>query len=139
MLLDVKFRGKWDGILVVNSERQCIGLHLGGKTVQRHLPFRPEEIEDFRPACPWNLFLSRMPFGVIYWLPYICVLIMPILIAMTERWGNISLVAAFGVGLAGQFLVIDNRPTYCIPGGPIVLIIAIMQLVVLVKVVTNWL
>jgi hypothetical protein len=29
--LDVKFRDKWDGVLVVTADRRCVGVRLGGQ------------------------------------------------------------------------------------------------------------
>lgn len=58
---DVKFRGSWDGIIVVNSAKQIIGIYIGCHITQSPLPFSIEQIEDFRTPCLWNRILAAFP------------------------------------------------------------------------------
>ena len=58
---DVKFRGSWDGIIVVNSAKQIIGVYVGRHVSQSALPFSIEQIEDFRTPCLWNRLLAAFP------------------------------------------------------------------------------
>jgi hypothetical protein len=60
---DVKFRGRWEGILVINSEYQCVGVYCGRQIIQWPLPFAPSEIEDVRRPCLWNRLLAALPEG----------------------------------------------------------------------------
>ncbi len=62
--IDVRFRGAWDGILVVDAGGTCVGIYLGGRVVALPylLPFEPSEIEDVRAASRWNRVLASLPF-----------------------------------------------------------------------------
>lgn len=59
--VDVKFRSRWDGILVINSGFECIGVFVRRKIVQCSLPFAPEHIEDFRHASIENWAWASLP------------------------------------------------------------------------------
>jgi hypothetical protein len=62
--IDVRVRGNWEGILVVNSEGSCIGIRVRRRVEEYPLPFEPSDIEDVRPACRWNLILAAVPFDL---------------------------------------------------------------------------
>ncbi|MES2570226.1 MAG: hypothetical protein V4710_09260 [Verrucomicrobiota bacterium] len=81
ILADVKVRGQWDGILVIDDRFRCIGVYVGRQVINWTLPFSTSEIEDYRKACLWNRFLAFMP--PILLSPYAAVWIgSPILIAL---------------------------------------------------------
>lgn len=66
--VDVKVKGVWDGILVVDSARGCIGIHLEGRVQEYPLPFEMEEVEDCRrpSLANWTLaWLSRWVDGLV--------------------------------------------------------------------------
>lgn len=60
--LDVRFGGRWDGIVVVDSKHMCIGIYVQNGIEEYPLPFSVEDIEDIRPASWLNLMLGRYPF-----------------------------------------------------------------------------
>jgi len=62
--IDVKVRGAWDGILVVNSDGCCVGIHVRRRVEEFPLPFEPSQIEDVRAACMWNRVLAQLPFDL---------------------------------------------------------------------------
>jgi hypothetical protein len=121
----VKVKGKWDGILVFNAEKRCIGVFSQSEVGEWNLPFMPEDIEDVRPACLWNRFLARVPQGLIYWTPYVCILLVPAIIILGPfAIGMFAPVVAILVGFLGQCIVMAyRRQMYCIPGCGIVLAI----------------
>jgi len=61
---DARVGGRWDGILVINSDRRCIGVYVHRSIVEWPLPFQPSEIEDVRPASFWNRTLANLPVGL---------------------------------------------------------------------------
>jgi hypothetical protein len=88
---DVKFRGGWEGILVINAEHQCVGVYCGRKIIECPLPFTPEEIEDVRRPCLWNRFLATLPEGFdIYGCAVLTIwLVCPVLLILAipfNRW-----------------------------------------------------
>jgi hypothetical protein len=129
--LDVKFRDKWDGVLVVNADRRCVGVRLGGQVSQEFLPFRPEEIQDFRPACAWNRILAEIPSILVYAFPYVCLAVLPLLLGAVSYLGSAALVATILVGLAAQTVTIRHMKAYCLTAGPMVLLILCLQAVAL--------
>lgn len=64
---DVKFSGRWDGIVVINSSHEIIGVYVARQTTSWPLPFAADEIVDFRRPCLWNLFLAQFPQRVNPW------------------------------------------------------------------------
>jgi hypothetical protein len=64
---DVKFSGRWDGIVVINSSHEIIGVYVARQTTSWPLSFAADEIEDFRKPCLWNLFLAQFPQRVNPW------------------------------------------------------------------------
>lgn len=61
---DVKFRGSWDGILVIDRSHRCIGVYAGRRVVEVPLPFHEDEMEDFRSPSLGNRVLSQLPLGL---------------------------------------------------------------------------
>jgi hypothetical protein len=61
--VDARIGGRWDGILVIDSDRRCIGVYVHRSIIQWPLQFQPNEIEDLRPASIWNLVLATLPAG----------------------------------------------------------------------------
>lgn len=135
--LDVKFRGKWDGVLVVNSERRCIGVRIGGRVSQDLLPFRPEEIQDFRPSRPLNRILAEIPPCLIYLFPYICLVTLPLLLGSVAYLGSLALIATLLVGLVAQAVITRHMKAYCLTAGPMVLIILCAQAIALVTLIAK--
>ena len=92
--VDVKVRGAWDGILVVNSEGCCIGIRVRRRVDEFPLPFDPSQIEDVRPACLWNRALAQVPFDL-YDASLVTVLIgSPVLLVLSKLvFAPLSLVA----------------------------------------------
>lgn len=62
--IDVKVGGAWDGILVVNSEGNCVGVHVRRRVEEFPLRFEVSQIEEVRPACLWNRLLAQVPFDL---------------------------------------------------------------------------
>jgi len=62
--IDVKVRGAWDGILVVDARGSCVGIHVRRRVEPFPLPFEPSQIEDVRPASTWNRLLAQLPFDL---------------------------------------------------------------------------
>lgn len=62
--IDVKVAGTWDGILVVNSDGDCIGVRVRRRVEEWPLRFKPSQIEEVRPACLWNRLLALVPFDL---------------------------------------------------------------------------
>jgi len=62
--IDVKVRGAWDGILVVDPGGACVGIHVRRRVEEFPLPFEPSQIEDVRPASMRNRILAQLPFGL---------------------------------------------------------------------------
>ena len=60
--IDVKVSDTWDGILVVNAEGNCIGIHLRRRVEEYPLPFEVSQIQDVRPACFRHRVLAQVPF-----------------------------------------------------------------------------
>lgn len=61
---DVRFRGSWDGILVVDRSHRCIGVYAGRRIVEVPLPFGADEMEDLRSPSLGHRVLSQLPPGV---------------------------------------------------------------------------
>lgn len=59
--IDVKVDGKWDGILVVDPEGNCRGVHVRRQVEEFPLDFESSQIEDVRAACLWNRLLAQIP------------------------------------------------------------------------------
>ena len=57
-------RGKWDGILVVDTRGSCTGVHVGRRTEEVPLPFDASDIEDVRPGSLINRVLGSLPFDL---------------------------------------------------------------------------
>ncbi|WP_145245614.1 hypothetical protein [Aeoliella mucimassa] len=92
---DVKFHGRWDGILVINADRQCIGVYVGRRIVEYSLPFAPTEIEALRPASLANRWLASIPAG---WSPYN--------LALCTIWIAFPVLFLLGMTLTAWFLVL---------------------------------
>jgi hypothetical protein len=58
---DVRFGATWEGILVINDRKECIGVFAGRRIIQWPLPFTPAEIVDFRPPSLKNQLLTFIP------------------------------------------------------------------------------
>lgn len=92
---DVKFRGKWDGIIVIDSEHQCIGVYVGRGIVQCPLPFTPGQIEQLRAASLWNRFLANLPswFGPYDFAVFTICLVCPMFLMLGFIWSTWALLA----------------------------------------------
>lgn len=62
--VDARIGSRWEGILVINSDRRCIGVYVQRSIIGWPLPFQPNEIEDLRPASIGNRLLAYLPAGV---------------------------------------------------------------------------
>ena len=103
--IDVKVRGTWDGILVVNAEGSCIGIRVRRRVEEFPLPFEPSHIEDVRSACLWNRALAQVPFDL-YDASLVTVLIVsPALLVLSRIvLPPLSLVAAAACLLSAYFM-----------------------------------
>lgn len=62
--IDVRVRGSWDGVLVLDPSDRCVGIQVRGRVEQCPLPFEAASIEAVRPASLWNRVLARVPFDL---------------------------------------------------------------------------
>lgn len=62
--VDARIGGRWNGILVIDSDQRCIGVYVHGSIIEWPLHFQSNEIEDLRPASIWNRLLANLPVGV---------------------------------------------------------------------------
>jgi hypothetical protein len=87
-LVDVHFRGRWDGVLAVDSSAQCVGVY-----VQRRvdstclLPFTSDEIDDVRAASVWNRAIASYPFDLWITATFAILVIAPSLLFATRFVG----------------------------------------------------
>ncbi|MCE9635569.1 MAG: hypothetical protein K8T90_07685 [Planctomycetes bacterium] len=116
--IDVKVHGAWDGILVVDAERRCIGIRVRRRVEAWPLPFDPAQIEDVRPACLWNRVLAQIPFDL-YDASLVTVLIAsPVLLVLSKMvFSPLSLAAAVACVLSIYFM-------YQVHGSPFIRLLA---------------
>ena len=62
--VDVRFRGTWEGILVIEDRRRCVGVYVGRRIVEAPLPFTVDELEDVRGASVAHRLLAQLPAGL---------------------------------------------------------------------------
>ncbi len=136
--LDVRVRGKWDGILVVNEHREVVGIRFDRKTYRENLPFDPEDIEDIRSACLWNRLLVELPRDLVFCYPYACLLLLPLLIFAGHFVGLAGPAAAIAAGIASQAIVTQNLKSYCITGLLLVIATFAMQILAVAVIITGW-
>ena len=136
--LDVRVRGEWEGILVVNEHREAVGIRCGRKTLQEDLPFDPEDIEDIRPACLWNRLFAELPMALVFGYPYACLLLLPLLIFAGHFVGLAGPAAAIAAGIAGQAIVLQHPKSYCITGLLLLMTTFAMQIVAVTEIITGW-
>jgi hypothetical protein len=82
--IDVKVRGVWDGILVVDVEGSCVGIHVRRRVEEFPIPFEPSQIEDVRPACVWNRFLAQLPFDLFAASLFAVFIVSPVLLLLSR-------------------------------------------------------
>jgi hypothetical protein len=111
--IDVRVKGKWEGVLVVNERRECVGVRSNRQTIEWDLPFLPRDIEDFRPASALNLILAENS-ELILVLPYVCLVLVPILILTRPFIGAVGPIGAILAGVVGQAIIIDDPKRYCV-------------------------
>lgn len=105
---DVKFRGGWDGILVIDADFRCIGVY-AGRTVKEHpLPFDPDEIQDFRPPCVINRILASLPQWFDFWIASLFGVIVasPLLLiasSFISVWIAILVIPVAGLSIMGMY------------------------------------
>jgi hypothetical protein len=112
--LDVRFAGRWDGILVVDREGLCVGVYVGRRVQEYPLPFAPEDIEDLRPASPWNRFQAALPGDPWGWALLAILVISPVSLAVAQSvapWLALLPVAACAAAI---------RIMYGVPGFPFI-------------------
>ena len=129
--VDVLLGGRWEGVLLINNSRECVGIRLGGELIQEPLCFSPSDIKMVRKTCLWNRFLSRIPTIVLWSYPYTCLLLLPLLywsMVYTGTWGGIALLLA---GAGCQRLLIEHRKAFCLAGAPLFLYALLWQVVVI--------
>ena len=136
--LDVRVRGKWEGILVVNEHREGVGIRFDRKTFQEALPFDPDDIEDIRQACLWNRLLAELPRDLVFWYPYACLLLLPLLIFAGHFVGLAGPAAAIAAGIAGQTIVLQNNNSYCITGLLLLMATFAMQVLAAAEIIRGW-
>lgn len=124
--VDVRVRGKWDGILVFNKQSECIGAYCGRRIDKWPLPFTPAEIEAVRPACFVNRLMASFPSGAILAFPYVCLILLPLLIFADRFVGFCGPALAILVGVVGQTIVLKNMRAYCLTN--LILVTAILAL-----------
>jgi hypothetical protein len=133
--LDVRIRGEWEGILVVNENREAVGIRCGRKTFEEDLPFNPEDIEDIRPACLWNRLLVELPMAFVFGYPYACLLLLPFLIVAGPFVGWGAPAAAIAAGIIGQVIVLQHPKGYCITGLLLLISTFAMQIMAVVQII----
>lgn len=116
--LDVKAKGKWEGIIVVNGDGVVIGIYAGHTISPWNLPFLPEEMEDVRTASIKNRLLAAVPDAVWFWLP-------PVSLAIgcgVMGAGHFLLAAA--ITAVGMIPIVTWPRAHCIMGCPIAVALA---------------
>ena len=108
--MDVRVRGKWDGVIVVDDNGICIGVYIRRRIETCPLPFAPSEIEDIRNASLWNLVLAAMPFDLYDAAVFTVVLISPVTLVL--GWMVFPLFALFSVVACGVAIYV----MYLAPG-----------------------
>ncbi len=106
--IDVKVNGTWEGILVFDERRLCVGIRCDRKTVEVPPGFSPNDIEDIRPACLWNRALAFMPARLVLAYPYAYFVILPILFALDINHAPAGSILAIILGLIAQRIVIEH-------------------------------
>jgi hypothetical protein len=112
--IDVKVRGAWDGILVVDAHGSCVGIHVRRRVEELPLPFEPSEIEDVRSPCVWNRALAQLPFSLWSASLLTVFIVSPALLLMSRT----LLSPLAGVSAAASLLAIYLL--YQSPGFPII-------------------
>jgi hypothetical protein len=112
--IDVKVRGAWDGILVVDAYGSCVGIHVRRRVEEFPLPFEPSEIEDVRSPCGRNRARAQFPFS--FWsASLVTVLIVSPVLLVASR----TLLAPLaGLSAAASLLAIYLM--YQSPGFPLI-------------------
>jgi hypothetical protein len=62
--LDVRVRGRWDGVIAVDGSGMCIGVYICRRIEKFPLPFTANDIEDIRKATLSNRILASFPFNI---------------------------------------------------------------------------
>ena len=113
---DVQFRDTWDGILVVDSNFQCIGVNVNRRVEQHPLPFGPDEIQDFRKPCFSNRILAALPLWFDIWLASLTgiLIVSPVLLAASWAFTPWICLVVFPV------VVLSWMGMYSISGFPLI-------------------
>ena len=130
--LDVRVKGKWDGILAVTPDFSVAGVYVRGKIEAWNLPFASDDIEAVRPASMWRRIFARCPELFIFGFPCSSILLAaPILLGLGILFHWAFFLACFGV-LAGAVMVIGyvgRAGGYCVLGGPLILATLVQLLI----------
>lgn len=113
IFVDVKVNGKWEGILVFDERRLCVGIRCDRKTLEYPLDFSPGEIEDVRPASLWNRTLAFLPSWLILAYPYACFFIIPAMLCADVNHAPAGSILAIISGLIAQRIVIEHLRAFC--------------------------
>lgn len=112
--IDVKVNGAWEGILVIDDRRLCVGIRCDRQTVEYPLDFSPTDIKDIRPASLWNRTLAFLPSWLVLAYPYACFIILPLLILLDVKYAPAGSTLAIIFGLAAQRIVIEHLRAFCL-------------------------
>jgi hypothetical protein len=84
--IDVRVRGAWDGILVVDPAGDCVGIHVRRRVeaLPIQLPFEPSQIEDVRAASLWNRSLAAFPFDFFIASLVMAFVVSPVLLVLSR-------------------------------------------------------
>lgn len=84
--IDVRVHGAWDGILVVDSAGDCVGIYARRRVeaLPMLLPFKPSQIEDVRAASLWNRTLAAFPFDFSVATLVMAFVVSPVLLVLSR-------------------------------------------------------
>ncbi|MGH7139227.1 MAG: hypothetical protein ACREHD_26070 [Pirellulales bacterium] len=131
--LDVKAKGRWEGIIVVDGQGIVIGIYAGREITQWNLPFLPEQIEDVRAASLINRLLASVPARAWFWLPPVSLAVASGLMAAHQ-----ILMAAAAV-MVGMMPVVRFPRAYCLTGCPMLVAAAGIFLINALLAAKSWL
>lgn len=105
---DVKYRDRWDGILVIDAEYRCVGVYVRRRVEQPQLPFAADEIQEFRAPCLLNKTLASLPAWFAIWDASLIgiLLVSPCILGLssiTSPWVCLAVFPIFAVSFVGMY------------------------------------
>jgi hypothetical protein len=134
--IDVKVGGAWDGILVVDPQGVCSGIYVRRRIEEWPLPFDASQIEDVRPACPWNRVLAQIPFDLFTGSLVTVIIVSPALLVLSVLlFPPLAVVSVVACTLAIYFMYqASGFPFIRLP----VAILGVGQVIVGVMLLARW-